>query len=179
MSYILDAIKKAEKQRRRDQVPTLDSIVAQGKKPRSRFNSRILLTWAGILLLVAAAVWFRQPITLAVDAGYTRITQALHSAGGRIEQVMQDRTGPEPVKTKPTPPVLPPQNSTIPDNTRKALERISFTVISYSTDPNRRFVMDGSRILREGDYIDEFQIAHIKREGVVLDVNGRDYLVEP
>jgi len=197
MSYILDAIKKAEDQRRQEQVPTLDSIVAQGIKPRSRFNFRGLLTWTGLLLVVAVAVWFRQPITDAVGAGYTRIVQALHSVGSRIEQVVQDRTEPSPetetvaketgqiteppasVPVAATAPAIAANKPRIPQTTRKALERISFTVISYSADPDRRFVMDGSRVLREGDYIEEFQIAHIKREGVVLDVNGEDYLVRP
>ena len=62
MSYILDAIKKAEKQRHLEQVPTLESVVAFQDEPSSGVSFKII----GVLIVVLGvivSVWlFRAPI---------------------------------------------------------------------------------------------------------------------
>ena len=52
------------------------------------------------------------------------------------------------------------------------LANIQVSVISYSKDDNRRFIMSGNDILREGDQLGGYTIHEIRRNSVVLDVRG-------
>ena len=193
MSYILDAIKKAEDQRRQEQVPTLESIVSQRALRRPPMNLRKWLNWIAIVLLLAAAVWFRQPVINAVSDTYSWIAQQFNRPAAQSEPVKNavEVVNPEVMDNQPTPEskdstlaqssitLAPQTDPTIPANIRRNLEKITFTVISYSADPDKRFVMDGPRVLREGDYMGDYRIAQIRREGVVLDIDGKDYIVKP
>ena len=73
---------------------------------------------------------------------------------------------------------LAPQ-SRLTDAQRALISQIEFTVLSYSTDDDKRFVMVGSRVLREGDLLEGFEIRRIQQDGVVILVNGKSVLVRP
>ena len=61
--------------------------------------------------------------------------------------------------------------------TQQRLKQISFSVISYSKDSRKRFVMSGAEILRQGDEVNGFKILAIEKDGVALEVEGQIFLL--
>ena len=77
------------------------------------------------------------------------------------------------VETGPTEPELP----AITDADRRRLKQIRLSVISYSADSNKRFIMDGTELLREGDLLQGYPILKIRKNNVLVDVHGTSWEV--
>jgi hypothetical protein len=187
MSYILDAIKKAEKQRQAGQVPTLESSVAFQAGRSWRFPWTRFLTLLIIIAIIAALAWNHGLVTaMVVDTGkqaYSWMTgllpsrQSLQSPGtGQVqgEPVVQEEVQQKqvPVDIEPEPESDPADTHTISDADRQRLGQVRLSVISYSSDANKRFIMEGSNLLREGDQLHGYPILEIRKNSILVDVRG-------
>ena len=56
---------------------------------------------------------------------------------------------------------------------------VAISAISYSTNKDKRFIMSGPNILREGDRISGYEIREIRKQSVLLDVGGVPREVRP
>ena len=183
MSYILDAIRKAEKQRQEETVPSLEAMVYERKQKHRPVGWRWMI-WVG-LALVAGLSWYlnRDQFSSWSTRGAERVGEWYHQAesgllglfgskapgetGGSGGGLAANGNGPQPAPTALTP------------AQRKLLQQIRFSVISYSADPNKRFAMVENDTLREGDLLEGFTIMRIRKDGVMIDVNGRAVLIRP
>jgi hypothetical protein len=64
------------------------------------------------------------------------------------------------------------------DKKRKILESLNFSVVSYSKDANKRFIMEGSRVFHEGDEFMGFIIKVIEKSAVVMTTDGNDFRIK-
>ncbi len=179
MSHILDAIRRAEQQRQEDTVPSLEAMV-QERRNQSRGVGRGWLVWP-LLAVVVVASWYlnRERISAAVDWGpgswYRQVTSGLFGEEESAPSAAADSAaagasgGNDDATDAPA----------LTNAQRQLLQQIRFAVISYSTDPDKRFAMVGSDTLREGDLLEGYPITRIRRDGVMLDVNGRAVLIRP
>jgi hypothetical protein len=214
MSYILDAIKKAETQRQIEQVPTLGSAVAFQPNNKSGIARKILLFLLVIAIIAVPLYIFREPVQIKASEGLERAQSWLGSmmesenasdsdeSGALSEQERAAESMVNSLKKLESEPQNPPQPEVQteaksepdpvqepepePETVSKAiaspesiapedlavLQKVSFTVISYSADSNKRFVMDGASILREGDAVEGYPIIAIRKNTVVVDVKG-------
>ena len=203
MSYILDALKKSERERSLDNVPILRTMPA-------RTNGG---GWRAAFLVLIAVV-----IGIAAVAAYTDRDQAV-SPGAALLQPVENET---PVHRTDSPP--PPNGNAAPTSesvsavmeitpsvleippatgtdflagaateTRvgaetdkqitalpQELAHIVVNVISYSTHKDRRFIMVGGRVLKEGDALQAGGIIDsITKDAVIVAYAGRQYRLQP
>ena len=83
---------------------------------------------------------------------------------------------PSSVKTKLPEPAAA---TTLTNQQRQLLNGVKFTVVSYSKDVNKRFVMIGANVLREGQLLEGFPITAIKPDGVVVKVGAQQIILRP
>ncbi|MGI9317401.1 MAG: general secretion pathway protein GspB [bacterium] len=193
MSFLLDAIRKAEKQRNEDTVPSLEAIVGE-RRQRSKSRQGGWLVWVALVIAVVAtgylsrnhlSNWWQQ----AAKASHQSIDKLKNSLGNIVSIEVSDTSAPNTTtgqdnnssdnqsgsqKTSGT-----PEGSQLTNAQRALLSKIEFSVISYSDDPDKRFAMVGSQILREGDRLEGFPITRIQADGVVIDVSGKAVLIRP
>jgi type II secretory pathway component PulC len=181
MSYILDAIKKAEKQRLQEQTPTLESVVSQQPDRSSRWGTGRIILFILIIATAVAAGWYYEPVREQVSeraaplvswgqGQYSRLVTGSEDESESVSKpVAEEQAVQEPASDLAEPKITPSQ--------REVLESIELAVISYSKDANKRFVMDGSKILREGDSLQGFPIKAIEKNSVVVEVDGQDYRI--
>ena len=173
MSYILDAIKKAEQQRNKDRMPTLESIVTFDSNEGRRTAGRMVTVTVAAIILVALG-WFHKPV---LDG----LSNAFSSTAGWISGLFSgsDETTPPPPEPGQQQQASATGLAGAPSPTQEAsLKSISFSVISYSSDPNKRFVMEGNQVLREGQAVNGFPILEIRKSSVILEVNTSSYRFE-
>jgi cytoskeletal protein RodZ len=199
MSFILDAIRKAEKQRSEDAVPSLEAMVSERRR-RSRNKRGGGLVWFGLAMVIIATVYLnRSQMTTwwqqTKDISQQTVQRVKESVGSVISFEPGESQKPDSNDSKNQSNASDgnqPQMSSglsdsasasteskLTDAQRTLLSQIEFSVISYSSDADKRFAMVGSQILREGDLLEGFPIARIQPDGVVIDVSGRAVLIRP
>jgi general secretion pathway protein B len=203
MSFILDALKKAESERSRQSGPVLMDVRVVA--PRQR-----LPAWAWILgcvllanLLVLAWLLLRTPRhTSVVPATQQATTPPAAPAAPAppraavVEPVAPAPAVAEPAPAAPAPAALPvqplapaPSRSILPriDNLPTAqdlvaqgvsLPTLTLNLHVYDEVPANRYVLLNSRRLREGDEVaDGIRIETIVPGGVVFNTGGRRFVV--
>ncbi|MEA3291638.1 MAG: general secretion pathway protein GspB, partial [Pseudomonadota bacterium] len=87
-----------------------------------------------------------------------------------VEQAQQpDETAPQQDGDGPLPAAL-----------QHKLDAVNLTVISYSSDPVKRFIMAGADILREGDSLPGgILISQIRKQQVLVEIEGREAILTP
>ena len=86
MSYILDAVKKSDQERKQGEIPTLESVHTDLTAARSRRSARkrkwLLLLFSACLVLIAAGLWqWRSPRITAPTAEKTAPTEPVAKVG--------------------------------------------------------------------------------------------------
>lgn len=186
MSHILDAIRKAEQQRQEETVPSLETMVHERRTRKGGRRSGSWLIWV-LLLIVLGASWYlnqnqmnqwgKQGLVAGqqwMDQGSRYVQGLLARVTGKPDstagQSSNDSSGGEAPADNPAP---------LTAAQRALLKQIRFSVISWSNDPDKRFAMVGNDTLREGDLLEGFPITGIRKDGVMVDVNGRAVLIRP
>ena len=177
MSYILDALKRADAERERGQVPGLHSQPGPSQphaSPRAAVQGSVQrIAWAAGLLLAAAAAafwWFRP----AADAPATEPSPATQATNPPAQVPMPSpapllSTAPEPVAPllapepqaatpqAPAPkPAAPPAStalrrlSDLPPEQRSQLPPLNVNGASHSANPAHRLLIVNGAVLQEG-----------------------------
>ncbi len=146
MSTILDALKKSEQERKKNNVPTLSDMPVPEESAR----------WP---LYVIAGLSFLLAVLLGVI-----IANWLGSSNPEETQPVQE---PSPT-TQPT--FTGAKNDDAP---QVAFEDVVVNVVSYSSVPSQRFVMLNGKMYRENDFVRAgLKVEEIKPNAVVLNLRG-------
>ncbi len=207
MSYILDALKKSERERSLGHVPTLNTVHSY---PTSSINRRGL--WLALALLIILALigvtiygvmfWGHGEALRSADRRADTSTSAVSRPVDPQKPIANpvadprptatktksvEAKGAEPVRRSTTLPVAtartPKRYPTINDldgDVRQSLSDIVVNVVSYSEQPSRRFVMINQNIYRQGQSVNgRLTVVEIKPEGAILSFQGREFLAMP
>lgn len=189
MSFILDALKKAESERSRSSGPVLMDVRVAA--PRRR-----LPTWAwviGVVLLanlgVLAWLLLRTPVTAPVTGGSAAPPPAAAAPSPAAMTPPAPATQPAPASVDPgqaaaaplpAAPAAPNFNSlpTLQDLAAAgvSLPPLQLNLHVYDASPLHRYVLLNGARLREGEYTaDGVKLEAITPEGVVLEASGRRF----
>lgn len=189
MSFILDALKKAESERSRSSGPVLMDVRVAA--PRRR-----LPTWAwviGVVLLanlgVLAWLLLRTPVTAPVTGGSATPPPAAAAPSPAAMTPPAPATQPAPASVDPgqaaaaplpAAPAAPNFNSlpTLQDLAAAgvSLPPLQLNLHVYDASPLHRYVLLNGARLREGEYTaDGVKLEAITPEGVVLEASGRRF----
>ncbi|MET0279802.1 MAG: general secretion pathway protein GspB [Steroidobacteraceae bacterium] len=193
MSFILDALKKAESERNRNSGPVLMDVRISA--PRRR-----LPTWAWVLgsvllanLLVLAWLLMRPASTRRTAATGASVTApAAPPAALAVAPAALPPPAAAPAPTAPLPAasgdILPPVNATPPRSTDnlptlqdlqaagETLPSLQLHLHFYDATPAQRYVLLNGKRLAEGEFTtDGVKVEQITPQGVVLDAGGRRF----
>ena len=145
MSTILDALKKSEQERKKNNVPTLSDMPVPEESAR----------WP---LYVIAGLSFLLAVLLGVI-----IANWLGSRAPETQSIQE-----------PSPTTQPTFTGAINDNAPQvAFEDVVVNVVSYSSEPSQRFVMLNGKMYRENDFVRAgLKVEEIKPNAVVLNLRG-------
>jgi len=190
MSYILDALKKSDKERQQGEVPGIDSIhdrFPSGGHHSPGTQKNFLPMAVAIILFVSIplAAWYWYTDFYRPDEKIVVINEVISPVTPPDVKV-KDQV---PTVTPPAP--LPNINTTVlkipkPESIRQEPEKemallqreklpeLHFAGHTYSDDPAKRMIIINDTILREGQRVDEsITLTEITWTGVILDYNGQ------
>ena len=197
MSYILDALRKSDQQRRRNAAPTLLTL-----QPSAVVRKRPAYVTYGLLavILIGGGVvigWLRpwQPEPAAVKPVESKPIEskpvpAAPVASEIASQVKPDNVLPEANSLASGKTAPPPERRVdiaaadaagetvvemdkLPTSIREEVSKITISVHAYSNTPGKRLVGIGRRILHEGDYvIPGLKLEEITPDGMILGYKG-------
>lgn len=203
MSYILDALKKAQAERELGRVPPLQGSASAiaGHAPAATRAALPRWLWpavAALLLVVAAAAWWLRPApqSQAQPAAFT--TQAPTPAKTAAPPAPIEQAAPQVAAAPPVlPPALPPPPVTpvpapvpapappaaseavialeaLDPATRARLPPLVPGGAIHSAERNQRMVILDGQVLREGDALtSDVSVIAIEPQGVVLRLGDR------
>ncbi len=194
MSYILDALKKAEEERRKGEVPGLE-VLHEPAPVTGRRGHAFLLVLAAVSAAVAASLLFTKldqdapeipapPRPRAAEAvtamRFSRpAVPTADTTAADNPTVAPQAQAPEPSP----PPAAPaetalPELSALPETMRAALPEITISAHFYSDDPGSRMASVNGRIVHEGDQAaGGLTVRRITPDGVIFEASGRLFTV--
>jgi len=174
MSYILDALRRAEadRERERGQVPGLHTQPLTGSEATPAAGRRAWLPWAGAGLLLAGIVagsWWAgsdapppapapaplpAPLPVAAAPAVPAIAPAppppAASASPYLPPVVAAPAPAPAAAPAPPPEARIPRLAELPESMRRELPRLTISGSVYSDDPAARFVIVNGEVQREG-----------------------------
>ena len=198
MSYILDALKKADHERRQGSVPSLEnSSPAPAQQPQHNRNMIFVLAFA---LLMVVIVWFKpwqeegsiEHMNLSSQATQTKTmstqSEPVRSGADKSRQPIDTLSAQVTLDEMSEKPVLEavstPQQSvsdtgaiprlmTLPAQTRNSLPAIQISGHIYDPTPANRMVIINGQVEREGHFVsDGLILEKITEDGIVLNYSG-------
>ncbi len=178
MSYILDALRKSDQQRKRGLVPTLASMPASlpASEPHSMLFHGLLVA---ILLSSGAAIawlrpWAPEPVVALQIAPAPRASAVPPLASIPVPLPIHASSAHEPQEA-----VVPVSRPKLPaqgrgaSRIRPALPPMSVAVHAYSRQPGDRLVSIDGRMLKEGDELTpDLRLEQITPDGMVFIYRG-------
>ncbi|ALG66667.1 general secretion pathway protein GspB [Beggiatoa leptomitoformis] len=196
MSYILDALKKAERERGLGKIPSLDSTYPPLFTPPAEYSRWLLFAGIGVIGLISASlVWHGMKTSPVIDAQTTvnmpvvRLPTDTPSPLAQQAQVsLLTKTIPTaqpspPVVYNPLPSVAPkpetatlPALSEIPAYLQQKLPALTINAHVYATEAQQRFVLINGRRYREGMSIQEgMTVESIRSNDVVINYQQKRF----
>ena len=181
MSYILDALKKSEKERSLGNVPTIGATGQEQQQVPLRW---FLLAIMGLAVAIALGggwmLWSSRPAQAPVSS----VTTAPGSASTGADSATQ------PVVVSPTPVQYPGSEGEsiaaplplfeLDNSIRSRIPAIRINVLSYSENSSKRFVMIGQDIFKESEEVYEgVMIEEIRNSDVIFRFENVRFLLEP
>ena len=206
MSFILDAIKKSERERQRSRQPDVHSLqdsAPQYTAPRSQ-SSRLLLLLVALLILgvMAYALWPRisqqflspsQPVPQQADvdpgvqgtAQNTAQQTNTTNSTSRLTEESVDTAIPSASKSGyQMDDELPPRNEIKelwqqPSDYQSTIPDLELSFHVFSYEPDKRYVIINGRRIREGQMVASgVKLRVITENGVIIFANGRFFHVD-
>lgn len=202
MSFILDALKKSEKERQRDAVPGISDLPVVVHQ--SRTAPWLVAVIAGLSACVVALAWAwwrtsmpatvatvdtvpsvarvlpRQPATPPRQATAQTTTRSLASEATRVAAAAAQPAPTPAGRAVPAAGVMTAGPVSILEarSSGMAVPELALELLVFSNTPAQRFVYINSKKYVEGDSLDEGpRIVEITTEGVVLSYRGMDFLL--
>jgi len=179
MSYILDALKKAEA----DRDPDARASLAIEQRERRRHRLLIYFVLAALLANAVVLVWLFFPETPATT-GQTTPIGSRSTPGPDLERPMVRESPPSElsggarsssVHSEPTPPpkstppaVVSTTLAALPAAARSRFPELTFSTHIYADDPSLRAVVVNGTRLTEGDSVDGVRVDEITESGAVF-----------
>lgn len=184
MSYILDALKKAEAERN----PDTRASLALGEAERRRHRTLLYVVIAALLANAVVLLWLFLPESdqgpAAVTPGAERAASPSASTtervaspgpsttgpsptGDRVPEIMP-ATGPLPAAPAPTPTPVRTTLAALPAADRARFPALAFSTHVYADDPTLRAVVVNGTRLKEGDRLESLEVAEITESGAVF-----------
>ncbi len=184
MSFILDALRKSENSRLRQDHPAVFSHRIVAEQPRLPVWAVVLIALLAINLLIAAFLLLRTP---SADTEVAIAPSPATSTPTPLEASIPELPQTRPSKTSMTPvaidSVTPPKSDSL--ITRDdllargtSLPPVDLNMHVYDANPSMRFVLLNGQRLREGESSKEgLVLERITPEGVVLRFGSNDFVV--
>lgn len=193
MSYILEALKKSERERARGKVPMLETASTPGFSHRAMWVG--ILIGVGALSSLAAIAWLislqftqqtvptegggtarlpaeQQPEVKGQSGATVRAHNSEDESARRGKSVIDASAAHSPKRVTGL--------SELDPAVRARIQGLSVNVLSYSEVPERRFVMLNQRIVRESETVfDDVVVKRIMPGEALLNVGGHDIVVVP
>ena len=181
MSTILDALKKSERERKLDKVPTLGTM----RPPEEKRSVGIWVGLVSVVVCIMAGVtaWLYlgrsgESSVVAERSVTTQAPQVIISGDSAPDQPASEPAAE--VTQAPPAPVEVVDYRSLPRSVVDQLPDLTVNVISYSGDSQRNFVMMENGIYRVGDIVaDGLVIDKIEPNAAVLDYMGQKIRIRP
>ena len=177
MSTILDALKKAERERRLGHTPTRSSLMYQTpNRRRPRVGLIVLALIALNSTILAYGLWFWQSPQSSFTA--TTESQITPEPSARLNAVsaMTPEAPRVLIAEQPLNVGEPLPFKQLPQTLREQLNPLNLDLHVYGDAPERRFVLINSRRYQTGDWLFEGPLLEaITPEGVVLSFSGQRF----
>lgn len=197
MSYILDALRKSDQQRRRNAAPTLltlqPSAVVRKRPAYVTYGLLAVILIGGGVVIGWLRPWQPEPATVKPVESKpieSKPVPAAPAASEIASQVKPDNVLPEANSLASGKTAPPPERRVdiaaadaagetvvemdkLPTSIREEVSKITISVHAYSNTPGKRLVGIGRRILHEGDYvIPGLKLEEITPDGMILGYKG-------
>ena len=197
MSYILDALRKSDQQRRRNAAPTLltlqPSAVVRKRPAYVTYGLLAVILIGGGVVIGWLRPWQSEPATVKPVESKpieSKPVPAAPAASEIASQVKPDNVLPEANSLASGKTAPPPERRVdiaaadaagetvvemekLPTSIREEVSKITISVHAYSNTPGKRLVGIGRRILHEGDYvIPGLKLEEITPDGMILGYKG-------
>jgi hypothetical protein len=179
MSTILEALKKSERERKLDKVPTLGTM----RPPEERRSTGFWVVLSSFMICVTAGVvaWlYLSPSAETLPPiGQAAGVQPVPAAAPEARSVMPAARPAEAVSPDPAP-VSVVEFRNLPRSVADQLPELTVSVISWSGESDRNFVMMDSGIYRVGDVVaDGLVLEEIEPDAAILDYLGQKIRIRP
>lgn len=205
MSYILDALRKSETERRQGKVPDLGQQLQLIHRPRKRRISPVVLVALALLVnagVLAVVFWPERISDLPVEPEARQAPETEAALAPQPKPELMSEPIIEPARERPTiiTPSLPRERQ-VPalrqdepaarDGARvatrvphlvelslsfqKSIPDLMFNSHIYSTDPYASRVMINGHYLRQGESFSGITVEEVIEDGVVLSKQGRTF----
>jgi general secretion pathway protein B len=201
MSYILDALRKSESERRQGRVPDLGQQVQLIHKPKKKSSALAMWIGAGLVLnaTVLAVLFWPEPAPVVEPALAEETPPESRASEPGAQEVQKPE---EPAATpiaKERPTIIVPSRETdrqpvasetsgtfsgtvphlveMPLAFQKTIPDLVFNSHIYASEPSSRRVMINNNYLRAGESFSGIRVERITEEGIVLSKNGRPFRV--
>lgn len=205
MSFILDALKKSEKERQREAVPAIGDLPVVVHQEHASAWTVTLIAGLGVAVAALAVAWWRasapEPVatTTSVPTPVSPAAEPTPPAVARSAAPTDTRSLASEAARVVDPGIQPPANTTTTGGgaTRTAgvmtagppsitdarsaglpVPELVLELLVYSDDPAKRFVYINSAKYAEGDALPEGpELVEITTEGAILSYRGQNYLL--
>lgn len=199
MSYILDALKRADAERERGAAPGLHTRhqIASNSPATSGASRSLWLAVAGgaVLLALAAALWIWRATVVTVPPPVPLPMPAPTVVAEMPKRQLQPAATPAPEKTAaepsvkavpsakvaasaPAPVVVEPLLAELPQDLRSQIPKITITGSVYSDSPAQRLLLINNLVLAQGAQVaSELTLEEIQRRSSVFSFRGTRFRV--
>ena len=212
MSYILDALKKSERERSQGRVETLDTLQVDGPSAHTKLAILLISIITSLCIVLAGFIWyFRAEIQSLAGSSFSdeelissqtelRIKPSTESVLDSTLVLSTESANTESHKTTDKATQLNTlekpvdQNSehytdadadavafsSLPSSIRSTLPNLSISVLSFSDDKERRFVMLDDAIYKEGEPItNDLKLLSIEKDRLIFKTQNRLFFKTP
>ena len=186
VSYILDALKKSERERSLGNVPTLGSTDQnQGRKVPLRWFVITVAVLVATLIFAWGWALYSRPLDGDSRARVEDMRQPLPAIEAEEVQaqrpaLQQSAFTVDSGEERTVPKALPVPVTDLEPAVQSRLPKLSINVLSYSNDKSRRFVMIDQNIYKEGEGIaGGIVVEEIRKSDVIFSFGATQFILKP